>query len=76
MSKKAPVTKRYTVKELLQRNGIDFHVSYIYKQCKAGRIPAVKWGPMWEITEEDFLNWYQNRRPVGAPPKVERKDRA
>lgn len=64
------MTKRYTVKELLKRHNVPFHVSYIHKLCSAGKIPAVKWGPMWAITDADFLNWYNNRRPVGAPPKV------
>lgn len=66
--------QRFTVKQLLAKHDLSFHVSYIHNLCRAGKIPAIKWGPMWAITEQDFLEWYENRRPVGAPPKSERVD--
>lgn len=60
-----------TAAEAAQRLGMEVH--FVYREIKAGRLPAKKYGAHWRIRVEDFEE-YTTPAPIERTPR-NRRDR-
>jgi len=60
----ATTKQDFTASSLAAAAGVTF--SYIAQLCRAGKIPAQKFGAAWLIRYEDGAAWLEQRKPEQA----------